>query len=65
MRQNYLLTNLDKTKTILIGIKTYQLTLSYTGGEGGRGGRKVVTLISIIENFGEIQAIVMKLGNFS
>ena len=36
------------------------LTLSYTGG-----GRKVVALISIVENFGEIQAIVMKLGDFS
>ena len=32
--------------------------------EGG-GGRKVVTLISIVENFGEIQAIVIKLGDLS
>ena len=28
-------------------------------------GRKVVALISIVENFGEIQAIVMKLSDFS
>ena len=33
-------------------------------GGGGRGG-EVVALISIVENFGEIQAIVMKLGDFS
>ena len=30
---------------------------------GGGGG--VVALISIVENFGEIQAIVVKLGDFS
>ena len=35
------------------------------GGGGGGRGRKVVALISIVENFGEIQAIVMKLGDFS
>ena len=35
-----------------------RLAPSYTGGE-------VVALISIVENFGEIQAIVMKLGEFS
>ena len=34
------------------------LTLSYMGGG-------VVALIAIVENFGEIQAIVMKLGDFS
>ena len=32
---------------------------------GGGGGRKVVALILIVENFGEIQVIVMKLGDFS
>ena len=32
---------------------------------GGEGGQKVVALISIVENFGEIQTIVMKLGDFS
>ena len=31
----------------------------------GGGGGEVVALISIVENFGEIQAIVMKLGDFS
>ena len=29
------------------------------------GGQKVVPLISFVENFGEIQAILMKLGDFS
>ena len=29
------------------------------------GGRKMVTLISIIENFGEIQAVIMKVVDFS
>ena len=29
------------------------------------GGRKVVALILIVENFDNIQAIVMKLGDFS
>ena len=43
--------------------RTCLLTLSYTGGGGG--GRHVVALIPIVENFGEIQAIVMKLGDFS
>ena len=32
---------------------------------GGGGGRKVIALVSIVENFGEIQAIAMKLGDFS
>ena len=32
---------------------------------GGGGEGEVVALISIVENFGEIQAIVMKLGDFS
>ena len=45
--------------TIFPSSRLLGLTVSYTVGEGG-----VVALISIVENFGEIQAIVMKLGDF-
>ena len=41
------------------------MKLGYILPAGGGGGRKMVTLISIIENFGEIQAVIMKVVDFS